>query len=426
MYNLTPSSSSQDRNGRVQSVWGELPSGASSSAATGYAFCLLPPWSLSEDGKIIYIYPTHKHSGTAYIYGDSMYGLAHACEGFSHPKSGATRNPDQSYWKGGSIACAPEFSYAWLPELWYKPRRSSPARRKVEGWSDPTDSATRPMFRLPVLDINQVRASTDWHGVSGQLLAQGSLVFRSPVRTTPLSSSQQIQCTPSPFVNVPGNDGKKLRPRRNSINLPTLCNDEMTQAVLSLVGPGTYEADAGSSFAEIKVANDGDTVTCEVNWDETATPGVVTTNIYITVRVCLCVWRIGIGAAFVSVYFYAQPKWIAHAIRPTIPIPTTHTGARWPCLRHGPHRLHGQRQPPALVQLSDGPILQRHPPGQRAPAAHAHEHLRGRGVAPQQDQLGHTHRRLHRRRRGPPDQAAHHRLRHEQGLARRHAALAGL
>jgi len=50
-------------------------------------------------------------------------------------------------------------------------------------------------------------------------------------------------------VNVPGNDGKKLRARRNYNNLPTLCNDELTQAVLSLVGSGDYEADAGNSRA---------------------------------------------------------------------------------------------------------------------------------------------------------------------------------
>jgi hypothetical protein len=85
-------------------------------------------------------------------------------------------------------------------------------------------------------------------------------------------------------VNVPGNDGKKSRARRNYNNLPTLCNDEMTQAVLSLVGPGDYEADTGNSYAELKLANDGDTITCNVTWDHAATPGVVTTNMYITVR----------------------------------------------------------------------------------------------------------------------------------------------
>jgi hypothetical protein len=86
-------------------------------------------------------------------------------------------------------------------------------------------------------------------------------------------------------VNVPGDDGKKLRDRRNYNHLPTLCNDEMTQAVLSLVGAGDYEADAGSSYAELKLANDGDTVTCDVTWDQAATLGVFTTNVYITVRV---------------------------------------------------------------------------------------------------------------------------------------------
>lgn len=86
-------------------------------------------------------------------------------------------------------------------------------------------------------------------------------------------------------MNVPGNDGKRVRPRHNRIipGLPTLCNDEMTQAVLALVGPGDYEADAGSSYAELKLASDGDTVTCDVTWDHTATPGVYTTNVYITV-----------------------------------------------------------------------------------------------------------------------------------------------
>jgi hypothetical protein len=83
-----------------------------------------------------------------------QYQLQYACEGFQHPDA-LGRHPGP-YWKRDKIACAPEFSYPWLPELWYRPKRDNPARQKVEGWSNPTDSATRPMFRLPVVDITKV------------------------------------------------------------------------------------------------------------------------------------------------------------------------------------------------------------------------------------------------------------------------------
>lgn len=138
------------------------------------------------------------------------------------------------------------------------------------------------MFRLPVLDINKV------HVVRARLIVPCGVRMAAHVapiqNTISICTYKQVQCTPSPFVNAGTNDGKTPQRRRNSINLPTLCNDEMTQAVISLVGPGYYEADAGSSYAELKLANDGDTITCNATWDHATTPGIFTTHVYITVR----------------------------------------------------------------------------------------------------------------------------------------------
>ena len=158
-----------------------------------------------------------------------------ACEGFTHPTT-YYRKSSPYRWRS-DIACAPEFSYPWFPELMYRPSRDSQTSRKVEGWVNPNDSATRLMYRLPVLDVNQ------------------------------------IQCTPSPFVNSSGHDGVTPRPALNYNGLPTLCNDEMTQAILSFVGPGDYEAKAGSSAAVLTLAADNDTISCKVQWDTEATPG---------------------------------------------------------------------------------------------------------------------------------------------------------
>jgi len=84
------------------------------------------------------------------------YKLEWACEGFTHPKI-QEKEFEWEYWSVNKVACAPEFSYAWLPELWYRPVEGRPVLQPVPGWPKPTDSATRPMFRLPVVDINQVR-----------------------------------------------------------------------------------------------------------------------------------------------------------------------------------------------------------------------------------------------------------------------------
>jgi len=107
----------------------------------------------------------------------------------------------------------------------------------VEGWTNPNDSATRLMYRVPVLDMSQ------------------------------------IQCTPSPFVNSSGHDGVTPRPALDNNGLPTLCNDEMTQAILSFVGPRDHEAKAGSRAAVLSLAADNDTISCKVQWDTEATPG---------------------------------------------------------------------------------------------------------------------------------------------------------
>ena len=102
------------------------------------------------------------------------------------------------------------------------------------------------------------------------------------------------------------------------------------------------------------------------------------------------------------------------------------TGARRPILRHRPDRHHGQRRLSALGQCLDGPVLQRHPRGERVPIAHAHQRLPPRGAAPQHDKLGHARRRVHCRGGGTRDQAAPHRLCRAQDRPGRRAAQAGL
>lgn len=115
-----------------------------------------------------------KHNpGTGY-YG---YVLDWGCEGFTHPTT-YYRKSDQYYWRS-DVACAPEFSYAWFPELWYRPKRDDPARKKVDGWPNPTDSATRPMFRLPAVDITQVRACIDSLFSAGEQVLRPQSFFTS-------------------------------------------------------------------------------------------------------------------------------------------------------------------------------------------------------------------------------------------------------
>lgn len=139
------------------------------------------------------------------------------------------------------------FVYPWFPEMWFRVTHEREDRTNMPGWPNPYDSLTRLMYRLPALDITK------------------------------------IQCTPSPFVNA-GRDGITPRARFNSIGVPTLCNDEMTQAVVGMIGPGEYEAEAGSSYATLSLGSDGDTVTCEPYWADDVTLGIYTTHLYITVR----------------------------------------------------------------------------------------------------------------------------------------------
>ena len=98
--------------------------------------------------------------------------------------------------------CSPGFLYPWFgkTKATYRPwvrKNNKPAYgdpTTVPGWTIPTDSQSRRMFRLPVADITK------------------------------------MQCSPSPFINAGhANDPTALRPRKNLAGFMVPCNDLMTQ-----------------------------------------------------------------------------------------------------------------------------------------------------------------------------------------------------
>ena len=132
-------------------------------------------------------------------------------------------------------SCLPTFSYPWFPALYDDNER-------ISGLPDPSDSAIRVFFRLPALDISA------------------------------------LQCTKSPIT---GNIRREYATWNQAV--PVRCGDDMTRAVVDIIGPGSFEADAGSSTATLTLGNDGDAISCSVAWASNAPRNIVIENIVITV-----------------------------------------------------------------------------------------------------------------------------------------------
>ena len=127
--------------------------------------------------------------------------------------------------------CLQRFSYPWFPNV------ASPDRGNWTAgtFNAPGASANRPFFLLPSLDLNK------------------------------------RQCTPSPFVN-----GTFYRSSANrsayatwsnyydTPPIPTQCSNDLTQTIVSIIGPGPYTAPPPpGSFAELVMGSgSSDDISC--------------------------------------------------------------------------------------------------------------------------------------------------------------------
>lgn len=170
--------------------------------------------------------------------------MKYGCQGLPHKQRFGFEH--YKYFRE-SVGCAPEFSYYWFPSLTY----GDDNKTVSTDWNnpDPNDSASRLMFVLPAADISKRK------------------------------------CSPSPFINA-GHQSDPEQPRsgKNLLGLPTLCANDMTRSVVQFIGSGPYQANKGSSTAELSLDKDNDTISCSVNWADDATLKLITKHIYITVR----------------------------------------------------------------------------------------------------------------------------------------------
>lgn len=104
-------------------------------------------------------------------------------------------NADPLFYLDMRQNCSHQFSFPWFNSAIYKTDEQVPSPyQNFPGYAFPSDSKTRRMFRLPVLDIND------------------------------------IQCTPSPFINAGHvNDPSAPRSSTSSAGFRIPCNDLMTQ-----------------------------------------------------------------------------------------------------------------------------------------------------------------------------------------------------
>lgn len=145
--------------------------------------------------------------------------------------------------------CLNQFSYSWFPQV------DSPDQSNWQSGtfiSPGSASSSQMFFRLPTLDITK----------------------RS--------------CTPSPFVQGTIYTNGATRSATALWNtagiVPTQCSNDLTQTIVSLIGPGYYSINPGNgSFANLTMAADNDTITCSYTWGPNAPPGLQVTSVNITV-----------------------------------------------------------------------------------------------------------------------------------------------
>lgn len=84
------------------------------------------------------------------------------------------------------------------------------------------------------------------------------------------------------------NDGKIRSPlaswAQELAPVPSQCGDDLTQSIVSSIGPGTYSAPPPQdSFATLFMASDQDTITCGFSWGPNAPEGIQVSSVILSV-----------------------------------------------------------------------------------------------------------------------------------------------